>query len=143
MPNPAGIGRCTDAAAKHLAVRPARRLRSCALALTVDEGQKLVGRQWLGVEPALGVVDAAGAQMRGLRFGLDPFGDDLKAERPSHLDDDVGKTGRSRAAADGLDEGLVDLERVDAEGADVGEARIAGAEIVDGDLVALLMQGGR
>ncbi len=55
----------------------------------------------------------------------------LEAEVLRHLDDPRGHLVGRRIGAERLDEELVDLEVVDLELRQVGEARIAGAEIVD------------
>ncbi len=69
--------------------------------VVLDEGEELVGGEGLGVESALGEVDAFGAQVGSMGFGFDTLGDDLEAQDPGHFDDDIGEPGRGGAGANG------------------------------------------
>ena len=68
---------------------------------------------------------------------LDPFGDHLEAEIAGHLD----HVRRHRAAGgfgtQGIDKTLVDLQHIHRQLLQVGQAGIAGTEVVDGDAVAI------
>ena len=71
-----------------------------------------------------------------LSVALDALGDDGEAERMGHLDDGA-HDGRVAALVDDAgDERAVDLERGEWKAREVGEARVAGAEVVDGDAQA-------
>ena len=78
---------------------------------------------------------------------LDPFGDDVEAERTGHVDDASHNDPVPGRAGDVLAQPLVDLEIVERQRLQIGKARIAGAEIVDGRAKAaaaqLGEQGGR
>ena len=80
-----------------------------------------------------------GQQMRLLGL-LAPFGDHLQPQRPRHGDDVRRHRAAGGLGAQGIDEALVDLQHVHRQLLQVGEAGIAGAEVVDGDAVAGLAQ---
>ena len=61
-----------------------------------------------------------------------PLRDDLQAERAAEVDHQAGEL-RALVLPQLPDELAVDLQRVDREAPEVGERRVAGAEIVDGD----------
>jgi hypothetical protein len=67
-----------------------------------------------------------------LRLGLHAFGDDLHAQRARHLQDGAHDGGVAVVVGQAADEAAVDLELVDREALQVGQAGIAGAEVVDG-----------
>ena len=81
---------------------------------------------------ALGGAAAQGAQALGLFLALDPFGDGHQTQGLGDLDDGLGQAGRVVIGQRG-DERAVDLEDVDRELLEVGQRRIPGAEVVDGD----------
>ena len=74
-------------------------------------------------------------------FGvLDALGDGPQPEDARELDDRGGERRLLAAVGDAVDERLVDLEDVDREAADVVQRRVAGAEVVDRELDAELLQ---
>ena len=80
---------------------------------------------------ALGVVAAEAAQLRELRLVFDPLGDHVEREGPRHADDRLDDRRPLLLDAERVDEGAVDLERVEREAVEVGERRVAGAEVVE------------
>ena len=60
----------------------------------------------------------------------------VEVQRRAELDDRAGELGALPGAADRLDEGPVDLQRVDGEAGEVGQGRVARAEVVDREVDA-------
>ena len=89
---------------------------------------------------ALQMRRARHAQRLNLRLGLDAFSDDAQAKRTREVDDRVDDRGAFALAAHAVDEAAIDLQRIEREFADIVEARIAGAEIVERDAEAHLPQ---
>ncbi len=86
---------------------------------------------------------AKGHQFGALGGVLDAFGYDVQAQRAGQGDHGPGEhTPAAVVAAELVDEGLVDLEDVDREVLKVGQAGVADAEVVDGDLQAEFFEGG-
>ncbi len=80
----------------------------------------------------------AGGKIVGLGFCFDTFDDDAQFERLGH-GENLRKNGDGdRVGADCFREGLVEQDGINREIVQISEARIAGAEVVDGDVVALL-----
>src|SRR6056297_3134134 len=106
------------------------------------------GRQLLGVlgrygtaeEVALQLVAAATAQDIVLVVALDPLGDDLEPQSRAEGDDRPGDRCTRLVVRDVADERLVDLERADRKALEIGERRVAGAEIVDREVDAEAVQ---
>src|SRR6516162_8848119 len=71
---------------------------------------------------------------------LDPFSDHLQAEGVGESDDRADNGQVAGVGAQVTDESGVDLEHVDREGLQMRQHRIAGAEVVDGDLDPDLLQ---
>ncbi len=71
---------------------------------------------------------------------LHPFGDRLDAEPAGEIDQGLHEGAVVGGVRDVLHEGAVDLDDVDAELAQVAERGVAGAEIVDGDAAAEILQ---
>ena len=81
-------------------------------------------------------------QGEALGVGLDAFGDGADADGVGQLHA-AGHDGRVAAVrAESGDEGAVDLELVDGKALEVGEAGIAGAEVVDRQAHAECLKGG-
>ena len=72
-------------------------------------------------------------QRRRLRRGLDTLGDALLVEGTSEVHHGIDDRGVALVDADARDEGAVELDRVDREAAQVGQRRVAGAEVVECD----------
>jgi len=70
-------------------------------------------------------------QPRELRLGLHALARDADAQRLGERGDGAHDRLVDRLRVDGAQERLVDLQLVDRKQAQVGEARVAGAEIVD------------
>ena len=93
-----------------------------------------------GEQVALAEVASELAQLRELPVGLDALGDGDEAERVGEAHE-VGGDGRVlRVVLDALDEGQVDLDDVDREAAEVLERREPGAEVVERDADAVVVQ---
>ena len=88
------------------------------------------------VQPALAEIDFARLEVVGLVLALDAFGHGQQIERAGHADDVLGDLVGGRIGADGIDEGLVDFQRIERQALQVGQAGIARAEVVDGHGVA-------
>ena len=86
-----------------------------------------------GAEEALVEVAAPVGEQGQLRGGLDAFDDDLQLELAGQADHRPDDDPVARAADDVGDQPAVDLERVERQAGQIGEAGIAGAEIVDRD----------
>src|SRR6476661_934187 len=80
-----------------------------------------------GQEVALAELAAQLLEERELLAGLDAFGDHLLGERLPELEDRLHDLVPLAVALHVLDEGAVDLERVDRQAREVGKARVAGA----------------
>ena len=77
-------------------------------------------------------------QRIGLRFNA--FGGDAQAQIFGECDDGLDQRTRFLALAHALDEGAIDLQNVERQFAQMAQARIAGAEIVERDVDALVLQ---
>ena len=82
----------------------------------------------------------ARGEVVGLRLGLDAFHHDAQLQCLGHGENLRKNRNGDSVGSDGLCKRLVDLDGVDREVVQVSEARIAGAEIVDGDVVASLAE---
>ena len=94
----------------------------------------------LGEQEALQLVAAHLHQDLLLALVLDPLGDDLQAERVRELDDGVDDRPGVGAVLEVHDEAAVDLQLLGRELAQVGQARVAGAEVVDREVRAELAE---
>ncbi len=98
-----------------------------------------------GVEVSLGLVAAKGLEVGELVVGLDAFGDCAQSEGVGQRDDGGDDGFVVGVGGDAGHEGAVDLDDVDREPFEVGQGRVAGAEVVDGDADSEqleLVQGG-
>ena len=86
---------------------------------------------------ALPLRAAMVGEERELLGPLDPFGDDVDAERLTERDDGGGDGAVVGVVRHAVHEAAIDLQRVDREEAQCAERRVAGAEIVDRDAHAL------
>ena len=87
-----------------------------------------------GVEVALRHLAPEGPQALGLRRGLDALGDEVVAQRCRAMPMMAATTDESRSETPRPgDERLVDLHHVDRKPAQVGERRVAGAEVVEAE----------
>src|SRR5262249_3291135 len=84
-------------------------------------------------EIALHLVAGFGRQERELRLGLDALRHHRQLEAAAQTDDRADDRRRLRIVLEIGDEGLVDLDLVERKGLQIGQRRIAGAEIVHGD----------
>src|SRR6266849_3503046 len=89
-----------------------------------------------GKEIPLGLVAAVRAQEFHLLNGLDPLGDHAHRERMRERDHRLRDRRVVPFLVDPADERTVDLEAIDRQPRQIGEARIARAEVVHGDLHA-------
>ena len=88
-------------------------------------------------QPALCVnVLVACAEVVCLNLCLDAFNDNSKAECLRHRENLRKNRDRHSIGTNSLREGFIDLDGVDRKIVQISEARIAGAEIVDGNVVA-------
>ena len=90
----------------------------------------------------LQIVAAPFGQHRGRRLVLHPFGDRLETEPPPQIDQRVDEGAVVLRLHEVLHEGAIDLDEVDAELAQIAERGVAGAEIVDGDAAAQILDAG-
>jgi len=107
-------------------------------------GEKLsgfVGRQRAGHQETLNFVAVHIPQVIRLFLRLDPLGHDPNVETVGQTDDGPGYGGGLLVRCDRAGEGLVDFELADGKLAQVGEARVAGPEVVEGDLHPLGVKG--
>ena len=96
-----------------------------------QQARDLLRRQRPGEEVALGVVAAEAAQLGELGLVLDPLGDHVEGEGARHADDRLDDRRALLLDAERVDEGAVDLQRVEGEAVEVGERGVAGAEVVE------------
>ena len=100
----------------------------------------LLGPQRLVEEVALAEVALEAAQLAELDFVLDPLGDHVERERPGHPDHRLDDRRPLLFDAERVDEGAVDLQRVEGITVEVGERGVAGAEVVEDEADAELVQ---
>ena len=89
---------------------------------------------------ALHLVAAEAAQPQQLALGLDALGDHPQAEAVAEIDDRAHDHLVVQVVLEVLDEGLVDLQPLHRQPLDVGQRRVAGAEIVDRQADAQLVE---
>ncbi len=85
-------------------------------------------------EVSLHLVAPVVSQVGQLRGGFDALGDDVEFEAVRHADDSQRDGRLVGLGGDVADERHVDLQLVDREPAQVGQAGVPGAEVVDRDL---------
>ncbi len=84
-------------------------------------------------QEALAEITVVVTQARNLLLVLNPFRDRVNAELRSEMDEGPDDGGRFFRRLHVSDEGLVDLQDVDRELSEVGQGRVAGPKIVNGD----------
>ncbi len=100
----------------------------------VEHVLELVDSGRPGVHVALGDFTADLLQAAGLLHGLDTLGDRADAERVRHRHDRGDEGLRSGVdLVQRLDKAAVDLQHVEGETLQVGQRRVFGAEVVDGE----------
>uniref|UniRef100_A0A1I7Y1R3 Phenol hydroxylase n=1 Tax=Steinernema glaseri TaxID=37863 RepID=A0A1I7Y1R3_9BILA len=92
-------------------------------------------------QPALAIVDPLAVEQQRLVLVLDTLGDHPQLQGVGHADDVRGHAAAGRVVPQGIDERLVDLQAVHRQGLQVGQAAIAGTEVVDQHLVPHRPQG--
>src|SRR5690348_7553938 len=97
-------------------------------------------RHGLAEEEPLRLLATETAQEAFLDFVLHAFGDHREAKRVRHLDNGAHDGGVAALLQDAGDERAVDLQRGEREACQAGEARVAGAEVVDRDADARLRE---
>src|SRR5262249_27458757 len=118
-------------------IRPTSRERAKPLSSAAAGDREVLGLGGPSEKVTLDQIAARGGEERELLGRLDALGDDLEAEVMAERDDRAGDQRALAIDVDLVDERAVDLERVDLEAAEVGERRVAGAEVVDRDAHAL------
>src|SRR5581483_11274328 len=88
----------------------------------------------------LELVACIALQIANLCCGFDALGEHRHAELVPERDDRAADACGTRVGADVLDEAAVDLELVERKLAQIAQARIAGAEIVERELDAEFLQ---
>ncbi|MNY43724.1 hypothetical protein D3C86_1787030 [compost metagenome] len=73
-----------------------------------------------------------GLEKRQLLLGLDAFGDDIQIEAPAQADDRADQGGIVGVIAQATNERLIDFQHIDGEPAQIAQAGISGAEVIDG-----------
>src|SRR6266576_322142 len=101
---------------------------------------ELVGGERLREEETLAQVAFHGDELFQLVGAFDPLGNRLEVQDGRELDHGRGERGGLAAFGHAVDEGLVHLQDVDGEAADVVEGRVSGAEVVDRELDAERLQ---
>src|SRR5690348_5673338 len=96
-----------------------------------------------GDQESLAELAAHFAQRDQLPWLLDALGDDLEPQVPAELDHGPGQQRERGVVTEPGDERGIDLDDVQRELAQVGQRGVAGAEVVDGQLHAHLVQGGQ
>lgn len=91
------------------------------------------GADWRAEEPPLSEVAIERLQEGDLFCAFDAFGDDADVEIVSEGGDGLNEGGVSAAAQHVGDERAVDLDRVDGKLVNIGEGRVTGAEVVEGE----------
>src|SRR5829696_5719787 len=89
-----------------------------------------------GEMEALAVGAAEAGQLKGLGLLLDALGDHPQAEEVGDAEDGVGQGRLLGPIQQAVHERLGQLEDVDGEVAEIGQGRVAGAEVVDGQVDA-------
>ena len=108
--------------------------------VVAEQGGEFVRRQRAAEQVALDRVAPPAAQEAGLGLGFDAFGEDRQVEAAAHDDGGRGDGRIDRVVDDVAHEGLVDLDLVEGKARQVGERRVAGAEIVERQLDAECLQ---
>ncbi len=104
-----------------------------------DPGQALVRRQRAGIAISLRVVEAGRGEELRIPLGFHAFGHQLEAQRMRHLRGGLDDDAVVGVVAHAQDEGPVELERMHRQVAQVSQRGIPGAEIVDGNQHAQLV----
>src|SRR6202171_5979346 len=91
-------------------------------------------------QEALRLLATVALEIFELSDGLDAFGDDAKPKAVRQGDDRLRDRFVVLVLLQAVDKTLVDLDGLDRQTREVGQARIAGSEIVDGDRHAHLLQ---
>src|SRR5579862_2165482 len=127
--------------------RPHCRLRrqqvgegGAAAKLTAQQLQQLVDGACLSEQAALREVAAAAAQEIELALRLDTLGHHLHAEAMAHVDDGSYQYGIRRVVGRIAYERLIDLQSADRELLQRRQRRVAGAEVVDRQVQAHVVQ---
>src|SRR5664279_5216984 len=107
----------------------------------VDELVEGVDGEGAGEEVALAAVARLAPDVVELAGVLDAFGERLDAESLAELDEGVDDGAGLGVSGDVTHERPVDLQRIDGELAQVAEAGIARAEVVDRDAHAQCLEG--
>ncbi|MDP9397604.1 MAG: hypothetical protein M3P96_07150 [Actinomycetota bacterium] len=102
-------------------------------------GRERLRGEGLGVVEALAVLAAHREQLVDLRRALDSFGDGAQLQRGAELGDGLHERPVLGPPVQAGDEGTVDLQGVDGELLEIGQRRVAGAEVVEGELHAQLL----
>src|SRR5579864_8378415 len=95
--------------------------------------------EWPREEIALPGIAVLALELGQLRALLDALGERLQVERLAEAHEDVDEGRRLLRRRHGADEAAVDLDRVDRELAQVGERAVTGAEVVDREAHAQLL----
>ena len=107
-------------------------LRALADPFGLDDGRRAGATE----EVALAAIAAHRPQPRQLQRRLQPLGDDGDAEGVAEVDDGLDDRRVLGVEAEPGDEATVDLDRLDREPLEVRQRRVAGAEVVDGEVQA-------
>src|SRR5215470_6800323 len=108
--------------------------------LAVEITQAVLRRGGAGKQIPLRISAAKLTKFLELLPALDAFGDHLDVQMARHGDDGTHDGEVAQVGHQVAHEGAVDLEGVDAPALQVGEARVPGAEIVNGNVYTELAQ---
>jgi hypothetical protein len=114
--------------------RPAGRPRR------IDPGHELRRLERWAVEVALALLAAHRHEQPRLLGLFDALRDECQVECLAHGDDRLGDGRVVAVGGDAAAERLVDLELVDRQALEIAQGRLAGAEIIDGELDAHLAE---
>jgi hypothetical protein len=105
-----------------------------------EERGEFLGGDGFAVKVALTEVAAEPEEHVRVRLVFDTFGDGDKTEAVSEANNGCGDLSALSGEGHGTDEGGVDFELVEGKGLEMAEARVAGAEVVESEPGALLLQ---
>src|SRR5215467_5140894 len=105
-----------------------------------EERLEMLGRHRPREEEALALVAAQVLQLETLLVGLDAFRRHVHVEALGHGDHRAHDGAVAALVAEPLHEGAVDLERVHREALEIAERRVPGAEVVDGEPHAQVLE---
>ncbi len=99
--------------------------------MAVQESNELIARYWLAKQVALQEINTLSGKIFRLFWCFYTFGNDTQIELGGQFNDAVEYMPRECINTDHRDEALIYLQVIDIEVAQITQARVAGAEVVD------------